>query len=162
MTMTELCAELRNYFDRNKPKYFGTFEIRNGSLGLMGGIELLNGQYFRIIGSVFNDGVHQYGTKEVVVSGNTVVQPIEELVDETFQGAVWAMAVPPAVIALMGEINEWETKYGDTVLKPYSSETIEGVYNYVKASGGSRTSSDAPIITSVDMFASKLNRWRKI
>lgn len=35
----------------------GTFAVENGSIALP---FLLNNQYFRICGSVFNDGLHQY------------------------------------------------------------------------------------------------------
>ena len=148
MTMTELCAELRNYFDRNLPKYFGDFEIKNGELQLTDDMEIRQNQYFRITGSVFNDGVFQYG--------------VNELTDEVFHGSVRAMAVPPAVIALLGEINEWEGKYLDAVMKPYSNETISGVYSYTKASGTGANNSTLPTVTAFDMFASKLNKWRKI
>lgn len=148
MTMTELCAELRNYFDRDLPKYFGDFVIENNEIQLTGDMELLSGQFFRITGSVFNDGVFQYG--------------VDELTDEVFHGSVRAMAVPPAVIALLGEINEWEGKYQDIVMKPYSSESITGVYDYTRASGTGSNNSALPTVTAFDMFASKLNKWRKI
>ena len=149
MTMTELCAELRNYFDRGMDKWFGEFEIKNNGLVVKDGMELLEGQYFRIEGSVFNNGVHRFSD--------------ESLTDETFKGAVWAMAVPPAVIALLDEINEWESKYAEAVMKPYSSETISGVYSYTKAqSGYNDNGRNSPTITAFDMFSSKLNKWRKI
>ena len=147
-TMTDLCAELRNYFDRGMPHLTGDFEITNGNIVLPDGASLLNGQYFRIVGSVLNDGVYQY--------------PVSDLSDETFHGAIWAMAVPPSVIALLGEINAWEEQYGAAVMKPYSSETIEGVYSYTRASGGGSSTGSSDTVTWKDMFASRLNKWRKI
>lgn len=148
ITLTDLCAELRNYFDRGMPHWLGDFEIANGNIVLPQGASLLDGQYFRIVGSVFNDGVHQY--------------PANDLSGEAFHGAVWAMAVPPSVIALVAEMNEWEEKYGAEVLKPFSSEDISGVYSYTRASGGGGDGGSSPSVTCWDMFATRLNKWRKI
>lgn len=148
--LTELCQELRNWFVRSK--YFGTFSIIDGQLNvsdLVADGSLQDGQFFRIVGSVFNDGVHQYK-----------VEDGEQLTDEVFTGAIWSMAVPPAIIDLSERIEEWETKYGETVSSPYSSESFGG-YSYTKAgSGQGNTSNGSPTWQST--FASELNRWRKI
>ena len=148
MTMTELCAELRNYFDRGLPRCRGDFVIENGRLKTGDKITLLDGQFYRIEGSVFNNGVHQYGS--------------DDLIDESFEGSVRAMAVPPAVIALLGKMNDWEDKYAEKVMSPYSSEDISGVYSYTKAQGGSVNNGGSSGITAFDMFARELNKWRKI
>ena len=143
MSLTELCQELRNWFEREK--YFGTFTIADGAISVPDG-SLQDGQYFRIVGSVFNDGVHEY--------------PATDLSDEVFEGAIWSMAVPPAVIDLSGRISDWETKYGESVSSPYSSESFGG-YSYSKANvGQGNTSSSSPTWQST--FASELNRYRKI
>ena len=147
--LTELCQELRNWFE--KEKYFGTFTIEGGQL--TDGSYLQDGQYFRIIGSVFNDGVHQW--------------PDDTLHDEVFEGAVWAMAVPPTVIALSDKIDEWQTKYDDVDganMTPYSSESFGG-YSYSKGGGANSNDSrnrgnGAP--TWQSMFFNELNNWRKI
>ena len=141
--LTELCQELRNWFEREK--YFGTFTIENGQIDVPDG-SLQSGQYFRIVGSVFNDGVHKYDDTET-------------LTDEAFEGAIWSMSVPPSVIDLSERISEWETKYGDSVSSPYSSESFGG-YSYSKASSGQGNASSVP--TWQGVFASDLNRWRKI
>ncbi len=136
MILTELCAHLRNWFVRSdSDKHIGTYEITSGIIDLPW---LADGQYFRIVGSVFNDGVWQY--------------PTSELVDETFDGAIWAMAVPPDVEALVSEIGAWEEKYRDAVHSPYASESFGG-YAYTKADGCDswRTA-----------FRSRLARWRKL
>lgn len=147
MGLTELCSELRNWFD--KAKIFGEFEISNGSL--IGAEDWLkDGQYYRIVGSLFNDGVHVY--------------PSEDLVDESFDGAVWAMAVPPAVIALSEEIDEWVQKYGESegVKSPYFSESFGG-YSYQKSSGFSSNGSSPQNTASWQyIFKNRLDKWRKI
>ena len=144
--LTELCQELRNWFERKK--FFGTFTIESGQINLPDG-SLQSGQYFRIVGSVFNDGVHKYDPESE-----------SQLVDEVFEGAIWSMGVPPAVVDLSERISEWVTKYGDSVSSPYQSESFGG-YSYQKASSGQgNAGSSSPTWQST--FASELNRWRKI
>ena len=143
--LTELCQELRNWFEREK--YFGTFTIENGTIIVPDG-SLQNGQYFRIVGSVFNDGVHKYDPENA-----------EQLTDEVFRGAIWTMAVPPSVVDLSERISEWETKYGESVSSPYSSESFGG-YSYTKANSGQGNADSSPTWQST--FASELDKWRKI
>lgn len=142
--LTELCQELRNWFERDK--YIGAFTIENGQISMPDG-SIQSGQYFRIIGSVFNDGVHKYGENI--------------LVDEIFKGAVWTMAVPPAVVDLSERIRQWIDKYGDLVSSPYSSESFGG-YSYVKAGSGRGNGDSSAGLTWQDTFANELNKWRKI
>lgn len=140
--LTELCKELRNWFEHKK--IFNTFTIENGAITVP---ELQDGQYFRIVGSVFNDGVYKYGE--------------EQLTDEVFTGAVWAMAVPPSVIDLSERISEWINQYGDLVSSPYQSESFGG-YSYTKANSGQGNANLGSNPTWQSSFASELNKWRKI
>lgn len=149
--LTEICQEIRNWFDRER--YIGQISIEGG-LVKMGGEELpiRDGQNFRIIGSVFNDGVHLKGDSK------------DLLEDEDFDGAVWAMAVPPAVISLAAEIDAWQAKYGgvDSVsMSPYNSESFGG-YSYSKSGGGSGDGTQSAAGTWQGAFAKRLNMWRKI
>lgn len=137
--LTELCQELRNWFEVGMS--FDTYTIENGAIEL----PLMEGQYYRIVGSVFNDGVHVY--------------PDADLQDEVFTGAVWAMAVPPAVSTLLSEINDWVSANSKVLDSPFSSESFGG-YSYSKGSGSS--SSGGGDYGWKDHFASRLNRWRKI
>lgn len=141
MELTELCKELNNWFDLKRN--FGDFVIENGSF--TDDLGLLNEQYYRVIGSVFNDGVHK--------------NPATDLHDEAFNGAVWAMAVPPEVIALCDRITAWEEKYGEAVSSPYSSESFGG-YSYSR--GSSSSGNGAGLSGFKDVFASELNKWRKV
>lgn len=145
MELTDLCKELNNWFYRKI--YIGKFKIVNGQL--TGKFSLQDGQYFRICDSVFNDGVYQY--------------PASGLMDEVFEGAVWAMAVPPSVIALQTEINDWLTDDGvqKALKSPYTSESFGG-YSYTKASGNTSQNGGMAGYTWQEHFADQLNRWRKI
>ena len=137
--LTEICAELRNYFEVPNGRHFGKFEISGGSIAPLDFLQ--EGQYFRIVGSVFNDGVYQY--------------PATSLTDEVFEGAVWAMAVPPTLIALSAEIEEYkESDAGKT--SPYTAESFGG-YSYTKA-----TDANGAPIGWQKAFASRLNQWRKL
>ena len=137
--LAEICAELRNYFEAPNGRHFGKFEISGGSIAPLDFLQ--DGQYFRIVGSVFNDGVYQY--------------PATSLTDEVFEGAVWAMAVPPTLIALSAEIEEYNNSDAGKA-SPYTSESFGG-YSYTKATDAS----GAPISWK-KAFASRLNRWRKL
>lgn len=145
--LSKICQELKNWFDRGQPRIHGAFEISGGKITDTDFTSVIKpNQYFRIIGSVFNDGVYQY--KDDL-----------QLTDELFVGSVWLMAVPKDVIDLASEISAWITKYGDSVNSPYQSESF-GDYSYTKSSGGSGSGSSNPTWQSV--FANQLNRWRKI
>lgn len=136
--ITQICQSLRNWFDTER--YFGTFTIQNGSIAPSDFLQ--DGQYYRIIGSVFNDGVHKFGS--------------DTLTDEKpFGGAVWAMAVPPDFLEVVGEIEKYcESDAGKT--SPYVSESFGG-YSYTKA-----TTADGSPVGWKQAFASRLSAWRKL
>lgn len=145
MMLYEVCKEINNFFDQRR--YIGKFVIEDNAI--TGLYELQDGQYFRIVGSVFNDGVYKYDNNL-------------ELVDETFTGAIWAMAVPEAVIALADDIKTWQENYGGSGsanMSPYNSESFGG-YSYSKSGGGS--SADGNAGTWQRAFARRLSAWRKI
>lgn len=137
--VNEICAECNNYFSRGSDRHFGKFAIKNGELSP---IEFIKpGQYYRIVGSMFNDGVYQDTSMD--------------LIDEEFDGAVWAMNVPPAVIAIAQEVLEYQKEAGNKP-SPYISESFGG-YSYTKA-----TNSKGILAGWLDVFGSRLNRWRRI
>ena len=149
ITLTGLCREVNNWFERSR--IHGTFNILDGALDLStlvadGSIQ--DGQYFRIIGSVFNDGVHKYGASD------------DELEDETFTGIVAPMAIPKDFIELFDDISAWLTQYGSDLDKPYQSESFGGYSYSLKGSlsGGSGDAQEPWIV----MFRSRLNKWRKL
>lgn len=135
--LDEILAEIRNYFTVSV--HSGDFKVIGGRLSPLDFLQ--NGQYFRIVGSVMNDGVYRY--------------PYSGLTDETFSGEIWALAVPPTLIALAADIEEYEKKAKETV-SPYSSESFGG-YSYTKA-----TDSNGSPLSWEKVFAKRLNKWRKI
>ena len=142
MTLTDLCAELNNHFEQLR--IYGEFEISNNSIDLSD-YNVHEGQYIRIVGSVFNDGVYTYP-----------FPPDETFVDETFNGSVWAMAVPSAVIAKMEEINQWLEENQSALNSPYQSESFGG-YSYTKKSGDEGDNANWQ-----SHFHKTLDRWRKL
>ena len=114
--ISAICAEVRNYFCRAEDIHHGEFNISGGEMPLD---FLKEGQFFRIVGSTFNDGIYQY--------------PAAVLTDETFAGAVWAMRIPPAFIALADRIKVY-AESDAAKPTPYTSESFGG-YSYTKATG---------------------------
>lgn len=143
--LDEICGYLRNWFVVPDGIRVDTYTVADGKLTLP---FLTEGQYFRVIGSVFNDGVYKYGSEDTV------------LTDETFHGAVWALAIPPAVVSIAGEIEKWNTDNAAALASPYQSESFGG-YSYTKAGAGSG-SDGQQTVTWRNVFAARLARWRKI
>lgn len=140
--LEELMRECRNWFVAPNGVHLGTFTVKEGSITLP---FLVYGQYFRIVGSVFNDGVYEYG--------NVFLQ------DETFEGAIWALSVPPAFIKLSEEIKSWRDQYENAANSPFQSESFAG-YSYTKSSASGN--SGGSVTGWQVVFASRLNKWRKL
>lgn len=145
MTITDFCEELHNFFEQEK--YIEPVTIENGAL-LGFSDRLQQDQYFRVVGSLFNDGVYKY--------------PTTDLTDETFDGAIWAMTVPPAALALLEKMQEWDSLYGNNAdnYTPYASETM----HHYSRSFAIHTNSKGELVrpTWQAVFRTELNRWRKI
>ena len=138
--LEQVLMNIRRWFPVEGGIYSGTFTIKDGGLTLP---FLADGQYFRICGSVFNDGLHQYN--------------VLDLTDETFTGTIWALAIPQAVIELAAEIETWQKKNGDASVSPYQSESFGG-YSYSKATDAET----GRAVTWQSAFKQQLSAWRKI
>ena len=138
--LEEICGSIRNFFTADEDKYFGTFMISGGSVSPLDFVP--DGAYYRVIGSVLNDGVYQRGVDD------------GRLKDETFRGAVWLMKPPVEFLKLAQEITDWQTKNADAVASPYTMESFGG-YTYQK-------STSAGSASWASIFKHRLNRWRKI
>ena len=137
--LEELLGELNNWFVRDIAE--GDFSISDGVLSVPGGL-LREGQYLRIVGSVFNDGLHQW--------------PATGLADEEFHGAGWAVAVPREVQDLAEEIAAWASSEAGKA-GPYVSESFGG-YSYTKATNPSTGTA----VQWQDVYRDRMNRWRKV
>lgn len=137
--LEQVLGEIHNWFVREVIS--GRFEVADGQLRMPGGRALRDGQYLRVVGSVFADGLHQW--------------PVEGLPhDESFEGEVWALAVPQEVVDLAGVIDDWDAKNAPS---PYVSESFGG-YSYTRATNAST----GQAATWRDVFRTQLNRWRKV
>lgn len=140
--LEELMRECRNWFVAPNGVHHGVYTIKDGSISLP---FLVEGQYFRIIGSVFNDGVYKYGAGS--------------LTDETFDGTVWALAVPAAFISLVEDVEEWRNQYESAANSPFQSESFAG-YSYTMKSEIAAQSGSANGWHGA--FSARLNKWRKL
>ena len=138
--LEQVLMNIRRWFPVEGGIHSGTFTIEGGGITLP---FLADGQYFRICGSVFNDGLHQYN--------------VLDLVDETFTGTIWALAIPKSVIELANEIQKWQEKNGEASVSPYQSESFGG-YSYSKATDA-ETGGAVPWQSA---FKQQLGAWRKV
>ena len=148
--LQKVCEHIHNYFI--KDRFEGKFEVADGMISL----PLLDGQRFLIQGSALNDGVYTYHDTGIKNDDDSAVVGLRA---ETFTGTICALAVPPAVIALAGEIKSWVDTNGEVVNTPYTSESVLGVYSYTKASGGTGAGGT---VSWMDVYKEPLNRWRKV
>lgn len=119
----------------------GEYNIVDGDITLP---FLQDGQYFRVVGSIFNDGLHRYGPD------------MEMLQDENFVGTIWALAVPREVVTLAADMAEWETKNGAAAAGIYQSES-KADYSYTK-----RTNAVGGVVTVWDVFRARLKPYQKL
>lgn len=142
MKLDFYCANLKNYFinDFSKDLYFGEFTIVDNSIELS---FLDDNQYFRIVGSKFNDGVYKYDNKLT-------------LVDETFQGAIWSMSVPPDFINAVQEAEQYLTTH--PLGMEYQSESFGG-YSYSRGGGNNSSAGFWFLPTTI---AKRLNQYRRL
>lgn len=157
ISLSDFCTELRNYFSQDSMKFFDSFTVTGGAIDVSELVDcgaLQEGQYFRVVGSVFNDGVYKYPDDN------------HDLTDEEFEGSVWCMRVPKEVLSLLDDINSWIAKYVESensvIDSPFQSESFGG-YSYTKSSGNIGSSGgQADQGTWQNQFRSRINRWRRI
>ena len=135
--LERILRHIKNWFVVST--HSGEYEIKNGGIALP---FLLEGQHFRVRGSLLNDGVYVY--------------PATNMRDEAFTGEIWALAIPKDLIDLESEIKEWEKTNGAAASGPYTSESFGG-YTYTKATNANQTG-----FSWQDAFRGRLNIWRKV
>lgn len=139
--LEQVLRHIHNRFERECLS--GTFEIFDGTLAVEGAQD---GQYVWIEGSVFNDGLHEY--------------PLSALVDETFDGRIWLLAIPAAVMDVAGKISDWCEANRDSMNSPYQSESFGGYSYTMRSDAGS--GDGASLSGWQARFRNDLDPWRKM
>lgn len=136
--LDEICAEIKNYFCYYTDRYIDDWTISDGVITPS---ITISTDYIRIVGSRKNDGVHKVSEMQ--------------LQDEAFHGAIWIMSPPKDFLTLVSEIESWQASNGavdNHAMSPFNSETLIGAYSYSKSG----------IATWKDVYATRLNRFRRV
>ena len=144
--LNEICEHLHNFFDTRNGEFIDrtadTFTISSGLISPLSS-SLIAGQYIRIVGSLLNDGIY-------LLPSNFA---ISTLVNETFTGAIFGLAIPRDLVTLDTEITAYVTANPAT---GYVSESFGGW------SGSRATGANGAPISWKSAYAARLNRWRKM
>lgn len=146
--LTEICAEIKNYFTYENDKHFGDFQIVDGLIIPSFDIPT---DYIRIEGSHLNNGVHKVSDNDLVDEGE-------------FHGSVWVMSPPKAFLELVKEIEDWQAKNGaldSPAMSPFNSESFGG-YSYSKSGGNASGGSSSAGASWQAAFATRLTMYRRI
>lgn len=133
-----LLDTMHNWFEIPGAAVSGKFEVVSGMLDVD---FVAVGQYYRVMGSVFNDGLHQH--------------PAADMQDETFDGVIIPLAVPRAVVDLAEKIKDWREKNPET---DKVSESFGG-YSYSRGGRSGDSSSSGGWRAA---FAPDIRRWKKV
>lgn len=147
MDLSRICAALKNYFVQfDQDVHAGVYTIDSHVVTPSNFLQ--NGQYFRVVGSVFNDGVYKFGDAD----------SMGLLVDETFSGAIWTMRVPRSFIDLVSDYDRLNAKIEELALVStgFASESFDG-YSYTLSSGA-----PAELLQWKSRLDSELNQYRRI
>lgn len=148
--LSEICAEIKNYFTFKGDIHIGDFAIVNGAITPP--VDLPT-DYIRIVGSHRNDGVHKLSDEA------------DTLADEPmFHGAIWIMSPPNDFLSLVEEIKAWQEingKADSVAMGPFQSESFGG-YSYSKGSGGSSENGKSSVPTWQSAYGSRLSIYRRI
>ena len=131
-----------------------TYTIQDGTITPDFGAE--DGDRFLVCMSRRNDGVYTWHADGIRNDDDTEAAGLR---DETFAGTIRVCSVPPALLALSGEISQWVESYSDQLTSPMQSESFNG-YSYTLKSG-SQGGNSGPL-TWRDMFGSRLDQWRRL
>lgn len=133
--ISAICYHINNFFYADDCVNKGEYEITGGRIALP---FIVPGQYFQIIGSVFNNGIHRSGD--------------DDLIDEKFSGFIRACAIPQDFLELVKEIEEY-VKSDQSKASAYVSESFGG-YSYTKGSQGAESWQN--------VFKSRLSQYRRL
>lgn len=143
--LEEVLYHIHNWFEREAVS--SNVRIEDGSLPASVSSHLLEGQWYRIDGSVLNDGLHQH--------------PADDLTDETFEGTVTTLVIPRPLLRIAEDIAAWQEANGKAVDGPYASESFDGYSYSLKSDSGSNSGSGGLSGWRL-AFRDRLNPFRKI
>lgn len=163
--LQEVMEYLNNYFVPISAKEV-TYTISSGRISPDFGAE--DGDRFLICGSRRNDGVYTWHADVIGTDDDERIPPATQggeetikaagLRDETFAGTIRVCSVPPALLALSGEIKQWVENNSAVLGGAFQSESFNG-YSYTLKSGGG-SGGNGPL-TWRDQFGRQLDRWRR-
>ena len=143
--LEEVLYHIHNWFERESIS--SNVRIEDGSLPASVSSHLLEGQWYRIEGSVLNDGLHKH--------------PADDLTDETFEGTVTTLVIPRPLLRVAEDIAAWQEANGKAVDGPYASESFDG-YSYSLKSDSGANSGSGGLSGWRLAFRDRLNPFRKI
>ena len=150
--LQEIMEYINNYFVPDSAELV-TYTISCGAISPSFGAE--EGDQFMICGSRRNDGVYTWHSDHIMNDDDNAEAGLR---DETFAGTIRVCSVPPALLALSGEIVQWVESYSTQLNSPLQSESFNG-YSYTLKSGGG-SGGNGPL-TWRDQFGKQLDRWRR-
>ena len=143
--LTEICQYLHNYFEYEK--HIGLISVLSGSIYCDGEEVLIGeGQYFALFRDKFVLGVYKQG---------------DQITNRTFDGAIWLMDVPEAILNADKWADDWMKANGgvdSAASSPFQSESFGG-YSYSKSSGNGKIGGS---IFDQAVFVGMLAPYRKL
>jgi hypothetical protein len=112
--LEEVLYHIHNWFIRSQWRV-SECAISEGALPEAAASAIPQGAFYRVEGSLLNDGLHRMGE--------------DALEDETFSGRISLCVIPKALLSVVEEIEAWQEKYGEQVDGPLKSESFGG-YKY--------------------------------
>lgn len=145
-TLDMVLQSIHNHFEAS------SFDVRGCSIS--GGVisaDIPNGAWYRIDGSLLNDGMHKH--------------PDTTLEDETFDGTITICRIPKPLLDVVEEVDAYLAASSDALAKvaasPYASESFGG-YSYSLRSDLTGGGSGGGAGGWQSVFARRLRPWRKL
>ena len=146
-TLEQVLYHIHNWFSYDELNV--RCAISDGQLPVS--VSIPEGAWYRIEGSLLNDGLHRH--------------PAEDLRDETFDGTITICAIPNALLDVVEEIEDWQQAYNagrkKALESPYTSESFDGYSYNMRDYTGANTASGGLSGWQAE-FASRLRTWRKM
>ena len=144
--LTEICQYLHNYFEYEK--LFGDVIVTASSVSANGKIVALEeGQYFALFRGRIPLGIFKNG---------------DELKPRHFEGAVWLLDIPDAILNADTWAENWKAKNGSVDSVANSALNSESFKGYSYSKGTNKEGKDGSSIFDNAQFSAMLNPYRKL